>query len=443
MSGEVTAEDLDTLEADGISGRGRRRALRPRVRCGGAAARHAGLVAGRRARRGRSDGRARDGDGSRRGRDDHHSPGDPGRRAGCARRLRARPPPPSSIRRAATSGRSPASRRFNPNAMTIGTTLGGVSRSLPPAKAQIFNKAVLAAYPAGSSFKPFTLLAALETGVVDAPATPVPCSGRPGNTVASRSTTTWTTPCRAGALAEAMAFSCNTTYMPLSIRVWDVRPDRADRPAQGVRLRRVRPASATWSTTPASCPTRALRENGRGGYSGVRADPARDRPGRFLGTPLQLANAYAAFGNGGTLWTPRIVTTATLPDGTDRRAGRSGVPPTTFAVDPADLAFLTDTLQAVVTLPYGTGTAPSPASGSPSPASAGRPSPAPRPACLVPGLRPGGRSEISRRDGPADIPLGTGGTDAAPLVRRVMAPHFFELKADHGAPALRHDLRDG
>ena len=29
--------------------------------------------------------------------------------------------------------------------------------------------------------------------------------------------------------------------------------------------------------------------------------------GSYLGTPLQLANAYAAIGNGGKLWTPRIV----------------------------------------------------------------------------------------------------------------------------------------
>ena len=38
--------------------------------------------------------------------------------------------------------------------------------------------------------------------------------------------------------------------------------------------------------------------------------------GSYLGTPLQLANAYAAIGNGGKLWTPRIVVAARLPDGT-------------------------------------------------------------------------------------------------------------------------------
>ena len=61
---------------------------------------------------------------------------------------------------------------FNPNSMTIGRTLGGAP--LAPAEAgQTFNRAVLGAYPAGSSFKPFTLLAALQTGIV------TPSSSRP------------------------------------------------------------------------------------------------------------------------------------------------------------------------------------------------------------------------------------------------------------------------
>ena len=70
--------------------------------------------------------------------------------------------------------------------------------------------------------------------------------------------------------------------------------------------------------------------------------------GAFLGTPLQLANAFAAIGNGGTLWTPRIVTTATLPDGTivehiEQQLANE------ITVDPATSPYVTDTLQAVVT----------------------------------------------------------------------------------------------
>jgi len=53
---------------------------------------------------------------------------------------------------------------FNPNSMTLGTTLTGQALTAADGS-QVFNKAVLGAYPAGSSFKPFTLLAALQTGV--------------------------------------------------------------------------------------------------------------------------------------------------------------------------------------------------------------------------------------------------------------------------------------
>ena len=55
---------------------------------------------------------------------------------------------------------------FNPNSMTIGSTLGGVPLSRRPAPARSSTRRCWRAYPAGSSFKPFTLVAALKTGVV-------------------------------------------------------------------------------------------------------------------------------------------------------------------------------------------------------------------------------------------------------------------------------------
>ena len=64
---------------------------------------------------------------------------------------------------------------FNPNAMTIGTTMSGTPLAAP-AEAARLNHATLAAYPAGSSFKVFTLAAALKTGVAS-PATRMTCSG--------------------------------------------------------------------------------------------------------------------------------------------------------------------------------------------------------------------------------------------------------------------------
>ena len=163
----------------------------------------------------------------------------------------------------------------------------------------------------------------------------------------------------------------------------------------GLRLRRSRPASATWSRSGGILPdddtSRARRARRRllpyGPFDQVQLAIGQ---GAFLGTPLQLANAYAAFGNGGTLWTPRIVTTATLPDGTVVEQVDTSGSPARSAVDPADLDYVTDTLQAVVTLPYGTGLPPpSPASGSRSPARAARPRPAaPNPHAWFPAFAP-------------------------------------------------------
>ena len=63
---------------------------------------------------------------------------------------------------------------YIPNSMTMGTTLGGVALGSPAGQRTDSNKADLAAYPTGSSFKPFTLIAALKTGVVT-PASRRPC----------------------------------------------------------------------------------------------------------------------------------------------------------------------------------------------------------------------------------------------------------------------------
>jgi penicillin-binding protein 2 len=167
-----------------------------------------------------------------------------------------------------------------------------------------------------------------------------------------------------------------------------------------------------------------LRENGRGGYSGFEQVQLAIGQGAFLGTPLQLANAFAAIGNGGTLWRPRIVTEATLPDGT--RALR--VEPKVaneIPVDAGDFAFVTDTLQAVVTLPYGTGTAAFAGFGIPVAGKSGTAeSGTADPHAWFPAYAPADDPTISVATVLPNIPLGTGGSDAAPLVRRVMAAYF-------------------
>jgi len=312
---------------------------------------------------------------------------------------------------------------FNPNAMTLGVTLAG--EPLAPASAdQVFNKAILGAFPAGSSFKPFTLAAALDTGVA-APGSLVTCppTWRYNETFTARNYLDHSLPGQV-TLAEAMAFSCNTTYMPLAYEVYltaetaltdllfefgFASPTGIDYLVEEVG---VVPDDA-W-----------LAANSRGGYSGFEQIQLAIGQGAFLGTPLQLANAYAAIGNGGTLWASRIMVTATLPDGTvvtevEPRIVRQ------VSVTPANLAYVTDTLEAVVTLPYGTATAAFagfglPVAGKSGTAETGTPDPHAWFAAYAPADAP----TISVATVLNFIALGTGGTDAAPLVRQVMATHF-------------------
>jgi len=311
---------------------------------------------------------------------------------------------------------------FNPNSMTLGTTLGGQPLT-PAGQGQIFDKAVLGAYPAGSSFKPFTLAAALLTGVV------TPASTRACPPTWQYGSFTFhnymdhTLPGQVS-LAQAMAFSCNTTYMPLAYDIF-----QTDETALTDLLKEFgfgAPTGIGYLIEEGGIvPDDAwLRENGRGGFSGFEQVQLAIGQGAFLGTPLQLANAYAAIGNGGTLWQPRIVTSATLPDGTVVRS----VDPVVaheIPVSDADLAYVTDTLQAVVTLPYGTGTAAFAGFGIPVAGKSGTAETgSPDPHAWFPAYAPADDPQVAVATVLPYIRLGTGGTDAAPLVRQVMARYF-------------------
>jgi penicillin-binding protein 2 len=316
---------------------------------------------------------------------------------------------------------------FNPNAMVRGTTMGGAPLA-KPTSAQIVDKAVLGAYPAGSSFKPFTLAAALKTGVAG-PGSRVACPG------------TWTyngftfhnykdhTLGNNVSLLEAMAFSCNTTYMPLSIRVMEASPTAlTDIVAEfgfgrftGIRHlveeSGILPDAAYFAEHPRGDGT--IHE-----YNGFDQVQLAIGQGSYTGTMLQLANAYAAIGNGGTLWTPRIVVSATLPDGTVAERVDSKVT-RTISLTPAQLGYVTQALEAVVNLPYGTGTAAFAGfgiqvAGKSGTAETGTPDPH----ALFPAFAPAANPRIAVATILLYVPLGTGGSDSAPLVRQVMARYF-------------------
>lgn len=316
---------------------------------------------------------------------------------------------------------------FNPNAMTRGSTLGGVPLATPSAAA-IIDKAILGAYASGSSFKPFTLGAALKTGVAG-PGTRVACPGTwsyngftfhnyKDHTLGSNVS-----------LLQAMAFSCNTTYMPLSIRVFDQSPtaltDLVGEFGFGqftgirhlVEESGILPDAAYFAKHPRG--DGSIHE-----YNGFDQVQLAIGQGSYAGTMLQLASAYAAIGNGGTLWTPRIVATATLPNG---RVVERNEPKATrrISLTAGQLGYITQALEAVVNLPYGTGTAAFAGfglqiAGKSGTAETGTPDPH----ALFPAFAPAVNPRIAVATILLYVPLGTGGSDSAPLVRQVMARFF-------------------
>ncbi len=313
---------------------------------------------------------------------------------------------------------------FNPNAMTLGTTLDGRSLAQPSA-AQRLNRAVLGTYPAGSSFKPFTLAAALKTGVASSQ-TRVACppTWRYASDFTAHNYKDHSLPGLV-TLLQAMAFSCNTTYMPLALEVYGKDPTAL---------------------------TELLHEFGFGEFSGIqhlveesgvvpddaylsKLDPPRaygafDQiqlaigQGLYVGTPLQLANAFATIGNGGTRWVPRIVTQAALPDGKVVEKFEPTVK-TKVSLSKAQVGYVVESLKAVINLPYGTGRPAFagfgvPVAGKSGTAETGTPDPH----ALFPAFAPANDPQIAVVTILAYTHLGTGGDVAAPLVRQVMARFF-------------------
>ena len=311
---------------------------------------------------------------------------------------------------------------LNPNAFTLGGSLSGVPLPLPEYP-QIANKTVLGAYPAGSAFKPFTLAAALQTGVAtrDRRVTCPPTWEYEGFTFQNYEQ--HELPGEVS-LADAMAFSCNTTYMPLSLEVFAVDPGALPAVVRefgfgaptGIRHlaeeRGVVPDEGYFANT-----------EGRayGPFDQIQLSIGQ---GAFLGTPLQTALAYAAIGNGGTLWSARLVTQAVRPDG-EVVVGYAPEIRRDVAVADEHLAYVVETMRAVVEREYGTAYVafagfPASVAGKSGTAETSTPNPD----SWFAGLTPAEAPAIAVASVLVEEPLSTGGADAGPVVRRVMEAHL-------------------
>jgi penicillin-binding protein 2 len=221
------------------------------------------------------------------------------------------------------------------------------------------NRAIAGRYPPGSTFKPITAIAALETGVLS-PGEQLPCT--PDYTAYGHVFNNWTPLIDTSMdLETAIEQSCDTWFYALGKRFYEL-PKNRGHPLQAW-ARRLGIGEKTGVDIAGEdkglLPTPEWRCKAYGGkppYTGPTCDTV-DRTwkpgysinlsigqGDLLVTPLQMARAYAAIANGGKLVTPHIADDVETPSAAGqtsrvlRRFG--GQPPVSLNVDPSYLSMV-------------------------------------------------------------------------------------------------------
>ncbi len=238
---------------------------------------------------------------------------------------------------------------YDPNDFAGGIEVAKWQRLISDPRRPIQNRALAGQYPPGSTYKVIVAAAALSEGLV----TPDEKLFCPGHFRLGRRTyRCWR---RRGhgelALRDALVRSCDVYFYQLGLRLG---VDRLAEYARAAGLGR-RTEIAVAPEQPGLVPTEAwkLRRFGEPWQKGETVSAAIGQ-GFNLVTPLQLAVAFAAIANGGTLLQPRVVLRAL-----DRNGAVVDEPAPevlgTLPVEPDTLAFIRDALVGVVQEPKGTG----------------------------------------------------------------------------------------
>jgi penicillin-binding protein 2 len=200
---------------------------------------------------------------------------------------------------------------YDLNEMTTGLSRERYAEMRDPRSFRpLIDRSIYESYFPGSTFKPISAIAALEEGLVD-PAEELECNG-----VYSVGTTQFRCNVPEGHgmvdMREAMVRSCNVYFYQLAERVGI---DRLARYAQDFGLGRRTGIGINTEAT-GFIPTRewyeSRQERWRVGYALNTAIGQGD----VRVTLLQLAVAYGAIANGGTLYVPQLVERVSSPDGT-------------------------------------------------------------------------------------------------------------------------------
>ena len=238
---------------------------------------------------------------------------------------------------------------FDPNSFAGGIDSASWKRLAESEGRPLQNRALAGQYPPASTYKVFVAAAGLEEGAIS-PDDRLFCPGffRHGRRIYR----CWK---RGGHgsvnIHEALARSCDVFFYQLGLKLGI---DRMAFFANGFHLGR-RTGIALGNESAGIVPTRAWKERrfGEVWLTGETVSASIGQ-GYNLTTPMQLAVAYAAIANGGTVFKPRILLRQAGPDGTVEQ----GPEPESLGkvpVSPEHLASITRALEGVVYDQGGTG----------------------------------------------------------------------------------------
>lgn len=188
--------------------------------------------------------------------------------------------------------------------------------------APLYFRAVQGTYAPGSIFKPVTAAAALRHGYPSSTALPCPDALPVGDRTFHNHGAMGRGPM---SFAEALGRSCNTFFARIGVELWRRGGEAAEALAEtaaGFGFGR-----PTGIDLPAESSGRSPVPARRPGEAALTAIGQ----GEVTVTPIQVAVAYAAIANGGTLWKPRVGRAVIAPNGEPvrlirpERSGRLGL----------------------------------------------------------------------------------------------------------------------
>jgi penicillin-binding protein 2 len=237
------------------------------------------------------------------------------------------------------------------------------SRNFP-----LTNRAIAGQYPAGSTFKPFVAAAALKAGYAQ-PNGFYPCPSEfivPGDT-SGTVFHNWEDVDRGGiSFPDALIRSCDTVFYNWGLKFWTERAARGDFFQH--HIRRWGFGALSGIDIPGEAegrvPDAAWKQAVNAAYPNLFPEPTwlpgdninlSIGQGDLLVTPLQMAVAYSALANGGTLYRPQVGLRVQRPDGSLVRRFE-GEAVGRVPLRRADLAAISNALRGVVSSPGGTAT---------------------------------------------------------------------------------------